>query len=95
MTACISGLRLGPQVGLAPVGFTSPPALAVVAALSEAAFVSLGTTVTVLSVAVAVGWLLQPLRSKPLVRAGATSQEKATEQELEHFIWALNKLRGM
>ena len=77
ITAAISGLRLGPQAGLGPTGFTAPAvpgAAAVVAALSEAALVSPETTVAVLSTSVAVGLLLQLLKSRLPTKAGAISQ---------------------
>ena len=90
ITACISGPRLGPQAGLAPVGFAMPippPVVsATTAALSDAALVSSETTVAVLSASVAVGWLLQLLRNRLPARAGAASQAAAVPRETNCFM---------
>jgi predicted phage tail protein len=59
---------------------------AVVAALSEAALVSLDTTVAVLSASVALGSLLQLLSSRPPARVGARNQAKATRRKREDFM---------
>jgi hypothetical protein len=68
------------------VGFTAPAAFAVTALLSEAALVASDTTVAVLSVSVAVGWLLQLLRNRPPARAGAASHAKAAGREMKRFM---------
>ena len=62
---------------------------AVVAVLSEAALVSLETTVAVLSASVAAGWLLQLLKNKPPARAGTTSRTNVAGRERR------NRIRGL
>lgn len=62
-----------------------------VAALSEAALVSLETTVAVLSASVAVGWLLQLLNNKPPARAGITSRANVAGRERRNCMRVLER----